>query len=64
MTRARVELFPCRRIGGWCALVWERTGVHEYVYRALFASTAERANMAAHGWLEQLRGEWRGEVWP
>jgi len=67
ITRAfdtRVELFECHRRPGWCALVWERQAKQDYIRRAVFAPTAGEADLAARGWVEQLRQDPLPELWP
>lgn len=60
--REQIEVFRCRRIAGWAALLWFRRGSRRLVYRAVFAPTATAALAAAEVWAERLPAAAREEL--
>ena len=60
--RSEVEVFPCRRVDGWIALVWFISSRARRIYYVAGAKTADAATAAAEVWAERLRDEAKREL--
>ena len=55
--RTRVEVFECRRIPGYGALVWHYHGLRDHVYHVAFGPTRAAVEREAADWAAAL-GRW------